>query len=131
MSEIENEYQAVQTELPLEVSNQERLGYLLNSMTFPDLLSAKQAIESKIADVAASEKEKLVETAQFISGFYGVKPEELFVAPKKRAAKKETATIMKFRHPDDPEKVWSGKGRKPEWFVQLAEQGLEPVSLAA
>ena len=29
----------------------------------------------------------------------------------------------KYRHPTDPSKSWSGRGKKPTWLVELLEAG--------
>ena len=36
----------------------------------------------------------------------------------------------KFRHPEDAELTWSGRGRKPKWFVKQLEAGVSPDDLA-
>ena len=32
-------------------------------------------------------------------------------------------SIPKFRHPDNPTLTWTGKGRKPRWFIEAIESG--------
>ena len=29
----------------------------------------------------------------------------------------------KYQHPDHPDQTWTGKGRQPEWFKDLVNQG--------
>ncbi|MBO9468145.1 H-NS histone family protein [Tropicibacter sp. R15_0] len=36
----------------------------------------------------------------------------------------------KYRHPENPALTWSGRGRKPKWFVEALEQGKTPEDLA-
>lgn len=33
------------------------------------------------------------------------------------------ATAVRFRHPDDPSKGWSGRGRKPAWIKDWEAKG--------
>lgn len=35
----------------------------------------------------------------------------------------------KYRNPDDPEVTWTGRGRKPRWFVKAMEAGVSEDSL--
>ena len=41
-------------------------------------------------------------------------------------------TTVRFRHPDDPSKVWSGRGRKPVWIKEWEQAGrsLEKLRVA-
>ncbi|WP_127109524.1 H-NS family nucleoid-associated regulatory protein [Pararhodobacter zhoushanensis] len=31
--------------------------------------------------------------------------------------------VAKYRHPENPALTWSGRGRKPQWFVEALEAG--------
>ena len=36
----------------------------------------------------------------------------------------------KYRHPENPSLTWSGRGRKPLWFVAALDSGKTPEDLA-
>ncbi|MDP5309186.1 H-NS histone family protein [Paracoccus spongiarum] len=36
----------------------------------------------------------------------------------------------KYRHPENPALTWSGRGRKPQWFVEALEVGKTASDLA-
>ena len=36
----------------------------------------------------------------------------------------------KYRHPENPSLTWSGRGRKPQWFVEALETGKTASDLA-
>ena len=36
----------------------------------------------------------------------------------------------KYRHPENPSLTWSGRGRKPLWFVAALDAGKTPEDLA-
>ena len=36
----------------------------------------------------------------------------------------------KYRHPENPAHTWSGRGRKPQWFVVALEAGKTPEDMA-
>jgi DNA-binding protein H-NS len=37
---------------------------------------------------------------------------------------------VKYRHPENPALTWSGRGRKPQWFVDAMEVGKTTSDLA-
>jgi len=50
-------------------------------------------------------------------------------APRKAAAKPaakkvaKPASVIKFRHPENPAIGWTGHGRKPQWVIDWLAQG--------
>ena len=51
-------------------------------------------------------------------------------------AEEETAesgadNAITYRHPDDPDKTWSGKGRTPKWIQEWEQQGGDREALRA
>jgi DNA-binding protein H-NS len=36
----------------------------------------------------------------------------------------------KYRHPENPALTWSGRGRKPQWFVEASEAGMTSADFA-
>ena len=39
-------------------------------------------------------------------------------------------TAAKYRHPENPALTWSGRGRKPQWFVEALAAGKTATDLA-
>ena len=39
------------------------------------------------------------------------------------AKPKRAPVAPKYRHPENPTLTWSGRGRKPKWFVEALEAG--------
>jgi len=37
--------------------------------------------------------------------------------------KSSRAPAAKYQHPENPALTWSGRGRKPQWFVEALEAG--------
>jgi DNA-binding protein H-NS len=46
------------------------------------------------------------------------------------ATRKRTPTTEKYRDPENAEKTWSGRGRKPHWFIAALAAGKSPEDLA-
>ncbi|KGJ01431.1 H-NS histone family protein (plasmid) [Paracoccus versutus] len=38
-------------------------------------------------------------------------------------SQKRAAAAPKYRHPENPELIWSGRGRKPAWIVEGLDAG--------
>jgi DNA-binding protein H-NS len=51
----------------------------------------------------------------------------LGTAPGKKTRK---APEAKYRHPENPDITWSGRGRKPHWFSAVIASGKPPESMA-
>lgn len=46
-------------------------------------------------------------------------------------ARKRTASTAKYRHPENPEITWSGRGRKPSWISDALAAGKSLEDFAA
>ncbi|OYZ99628.1 MAG: hypothetical protein B7Y02_19075 [Rhodobacterales bacterium 17-64-5] len=38
--------------------------------------------------------------------------------------------VAKYRHPENAAVIWSGRGRKPQWFADHINAGKDPSALA-
>ena len=52
---------------------------------------------------------------------YGVALSDL--VPGGGSGKSGSASKVRFRHPEDPSKGWSGRGRRPNWVKEWEEKG--------
>lgn len=41
----------------------------------------------------------------------------------KKAGKRKSKVAVKYRHPQDPDKTWTGRGIKPKWLQSLLSKG--------
>jgi DNA-binding protein H-NS len=46
------------------------------------------------------------------------------------AKPKRAPVAPKYRHPENPALTWSGRGRKPQWFVEALEAGKTAEDMA-
>lgn len=71
----------------------------------------------------AGKKEALAEIRQ-LAEKHGFSLSELVGTARARKVKGRPAKSVKYRHPEDPNKTWSGQGRKPNWIKDwLAGKG--------
>lgn len=52
---------------------------------------------------------------------FGLSVSDLLTGASSKAPKQQTA--VRFRHPEDPGKGWSGRGRKPAWIKEWEANG--------
>ncbi|TAN65979.1 MAG: H-NS histone family protein [Methylobacter sp.] len=45
--------------------------------------------------------------------------------PDKMSVRKGIKVAIKYRHPDDPNKTWTGRGVAPKWMQELQSAGHE------
>lgn len=46
------------------------------------------------------------------------------------AVRKRSPAVAKYANPSDAEETWSGRGRKPRWFVAALASGKKPEQMA-
>jgi DNA-binding protein H-NS len=52
------------------------------------------------------------------------------VSKKRRTAKPKNPGVAKYANPDNKTQTWTGKGRRPVWFVAAIQAGISPDDLA-
>ena len=87
--------------------------------------------EIKEAERTATEKTKeLFLQMRDLAAKHGMSVEQVIEGGARRRRMRGTGPAIakpksppKYRNPDDPEKTWSGKGRKPGWIVEGLANG--------
>ena len=82
--------------------------------------------EAKEAERAAAEKTKeLFLQMRDLAAKHGMSVDDVLAGGTRRRRSRGTGPAVaksksppKYRNADDPEKTWSGKGRKPGWIVE-------------
>ncbi len=49
---------------------------------------------------------------------------------EKKSSRKGIKVPIKYRHPEDPTKVWTGRGVTPKWMQELLNNGLSKEDCA-
>lgn len=96
----------------------------LSKLSIDKLRALIQQAEAEIESRRkANKKEALAEIRQ-LAEKHGFSLGELVGTTRGRKAKSRSAKSVKYRHPEDPDKTWSGQGRKPNWVKDwLAGKG--------
>lgn len=96
-----------------------------SQLSMDDLLAQQEAIaaamEAKKGEALAELKQELL-AIDAKAAALGSSALELLGAGKAAKGSKPKAP-PKYAHPENPAMTWSGRGRQPEWLVELVNQG--------
>lgn len=96
------------------------------SMSFSELLNLKTHIEREIEHRGEKELAEVREKLFAIAAVRGLTIDDLMNPPKKRERRESKP---KFVNPNDPTQTWSGRGKRPLWFKENMNAGLDEESL--
>ena len=91
-----------------------------NELTLEQLKEINKKSAAAIADFENRRKKEAIQKATEIAKAAGFASLEDMLAAQ--PAKRQQAE-PKYRHPENPELTWSGRGRKPGWSVEALEAG--------
>ena len=102
----------------------------LQTMSLEELKRLRKEVEKSIETYEARQLADARQKLEAYAKEIGVKLEDVLGAPKKSA--KRAPVAPKYRHPENPSLTWSGRGRKPQWFIDALATGktLEDLSIS-
>jgi DNA-binding protein H-NS len=77
-----------------------------------------RTLHREIGALIAQRRHEALEQLKQQIAVLGFSPEDL-AAPKTRRGK----VGAKYRDPEDPQNIWSGRGKPPRWMQELLDQG--------
>ena len=98
----------------------------LSDMDRDELVQLEKDVQRAIRDYEKRRREEALVEMEKVTQKYGVSMRDL-VQP----GKGKTARPAKFRHPENPDLTWSGRGRQPTWFKEAIEAGTTSEALRA
>lgn len=100
----------------------------LNDLSLSELKSLQKDVAKAIADFADRKKTEAMAALEAHAKELGFSLAELTGGKKTR--KSSGPTGAKYRHPENPEVTWSGRGRQPGWFKAAVDAGKAPETMA-
>lgn len=94
----------------------------LNEMDRDDLIKLRAAVDKALASHDDRQLAKAVERITEVGKEFGFTLPQILEAASKQGKKQQPKGEPKYFHPDDPSKTWTGRGRKPQWVVDLDVQ---------
>ena len=79
--------------------------------------NAEKALKAKQANKRKEVLSKIKELAASIDVSVEI------VENQKKSSRKGVKVPIKYRHPEDPNKTWTGRGVTPKWLQTLMEKG--------
>lgn len=98
----------------------------LSKLSFEELQTLAKDVEAAIAERREAEKERVLQQMKELAGSIGMTVEELLGRDKGRAPRGEA----KYRHPENPDLTWSGRGKRPAWVNEALGSGKTLEDLA-
>ena len=92
------------------------------------LRALKTKIDGRLSDLEARERQEKL--ARVVALIEELELPRLDVAEHLRGKKAGKRVAPKYRNPADAEQTWSGRGRKPRWFLDQIAAGKTPEDLA-
>ncbi len=97
-----------------------------DELTLDDLKALQKSVAKAIQTFEARQKADALAAAEAVAREAGYSLKELLGA----TSGGKVPAAPKYRHPENSALTWSGRGRKPKWFVEAIEQGKTPEDLA-
>jgi len=94
----------------------------LSHHSLADLRKLQEQINEEMKGREAQEVQKAREQILAIAQSVGRSVQELMASGGK-TTKKTGSVAVRFQHPEDQSKKWTGRGRQPRWVKEWVESG--------
>lgn len=91
----------------------------LNKMNREELLQLQKDVAKALKTLDECRRKEAFAAAETVAKDHGFNLNDLVGGSKPKKA----VAAPKFAHPDNPSLTWSGRGRKPKWFVEALDAG--------
>jgi DNA-binding protein H-NS len=99
----------------------------LSRMSLKELKDLLTRVTKEIDDFKDRKRREALMALEEKARELGFNFSELTGAAKPR---KRSPAVAKFANPKNPDETWSGRGRKPLWFVAALNSGVNPDDMA-
>ena len=99
----------------------------LSHYSLKDLKELQNRVTKEIAGFHDRKKREALAALEEKARELGFSMSELTGATKMR---KRSPAVAKYSNPSDPSETWSGRGRKPLWFVAALKSGKTPEDMS-
>lgn len=103
----------------------------LDDLSLKELRDLQSKINKAIDSYEIRAKRQALESLEDLARSYGFTLAGLLESQKVKPARKRLESVVKYANPADQTQTWTGRGRKPGWFIQALEEGRSPEDLMA
>lgn len=104
-------------------------GFNLEELSLTELKQLQKQIDRAVASFTDRQKAKARVELEEAARKHGFSLAD-FLADPAVATRRRTPATAKYRHPDNADITWPGRGRKPQWFEEFIAKGKSPDDLA-
>ena len=104
----------------------------LNKLKLSELTKLQMQIEDRLVQLEVEERQNALDAARRAAREFGFTLEDLLanVASGKTSRRPaENVNPPKFANPENKAQTWSGRGRRPAWFVAALDAGKTPEQM--
>ncbi|MGL4237486.1 H-NS histone family protein [Tabrizicola sp.] len=101
--------------------------YDLEALSLSELKKMQKDVAKAISTYEDRQKAEARAKVEALARELGYSLAELVVTETKSY---RAPAAAKYRHPENPGLTWSGRGRRPQWFVEALEAGKTASDLA-
>jgi DNA-binding protein H-NS len=98
----------------------------LDELDLNELKSLEKRVAVTILNFEQKKRGEALTAAKQIAQEHGFKLEDLMSNSVKIP---KTKAEPKYQHPENEELTWTGRGRKPTWFIEFIQSGGSPDSI--
>ncbi len=99
----------------------------LDALSFDELRSLISDAEVAMARQLQERRREVVAQMRELAASVGIQFEIIADASLKR--RRLAASAPRYRNPENPEQTWSGRGKRPRWFIDSINSGISPASM--
>lgn len=99
---------------------------LMQAATLEELREIEAIVQNEIASRVKAEADEARKKIRELASAYGLDIESILAAPAAKGTRKPVEA--KYRHPENPELTWTGRGRMPVWVTELEATGVNRES---
>jgi len=102
----------------------------LNALSLRELKDMQSRVAKAIASYEDRKKREALSELEDKAREMGFTLAELLEVQGGKAARKRAPAAAKYANPANPSDTWSGRGRKPRWFIEATANGASAGDLA-
>lgn len=95
----------------------------LSAISIQDLKALLEKIPAEIKRREIGEKQRLRQEIEAIAAKAGFSLNDLMMVDTGAKVRKTSSVPVKYRHPEDSNLAWTGRGRQPRWVVDFIAAG--------
>lgn len=94
----------------------------LSTLSLDELKALRKDVEKAIENYETRKRQEALAAAEAAASAAGYSLSEL-LSDVKSGKGKGSVNPPKYRHPENPELTWTGKGRQPSWIKDAVDAG--------